>query len=40
MIRKGLVYALPPFALMLALSIWGWLEQVWGAPMCATRTGA
>lgn len=24
MIRKGLIYALPPFVLMLALSIWGW----------------
>lgn len=25
MIRKGLFYALPPFMLILALSIWGWL---------------
>lgn len=25
MIRKGLFYALPPFVLILALSIWGWL---------------
>jgi len=25
MIRKGFLYALPPFLLMLALSIWGWL---------------
>ena len=24
MIRKGLLYALPPFTLILALSIWGW----------------
>ena len=25
MIRKGFLYALPPFALLLALSVWGWL---------------
>lgn len=25
MIRKGFLYTLPPFVLMLALSIWGWL---------------
>ncbi len=33
MIRKGLVYALPPFALMLALSIWGWLGTAPDAPI-------
>ena len=25
MIRKGFLYALPPFALLLGLSLWGWL---------------
>ena len=34
MIRKGLVYALPPFALMLALSIWGWLGTAPDRKQC------
>lgn len=33
MIRKGLVYALPPFALLLALSVWGWLGSEPGAQI-------